>query len=83
MSDSPGVSREHHSVTDWINDFDHTDARWTEDPFPIWEELRAHSPVVHTERFLGCWISPRAALRLKSLTGRTKVTRLFTSNQHS
>ena len=28
-------------VTDWVNDFDHTDPRWTEDPFPIWDELRA------------------------------------------
>src|SRR3954469_4193966 len=43
-------------VTDWINDFDHTDPRWTENPFPIWDELRAHSPVVHTERFLGCYL---------------------------
>src|SRR3954449_13556248 len=43
-------------VTDWINDFDHTDPRWTENPFPIWDELRAHSSVVHTERFLGCYL---------------------------
>ena len=46
----------HPPVTDWINDFDHTDPRWTENPFPIWEELRAASPVVHTERFLGCYM---------------------------
>jgi cytochrome P450 len=56
MSDSPGVTPEHPPVADWINDFDHTDPRWTEDPFPIWAELRAHSPVVHTERFLGCYL---------------------------
>src|SRR5256885_10916625 len=43
-------------VTDWVHDFDHTDPRWTEDPFPIWEELRAESPVVHTDRFLGCYL---------------------------
>src|SRR5947199_8087671 len=43
-------------VTDWIHDFDHTDPRWTENPFPIWEELRAHAPVVHTDRFLGCYM---------------------------
>jgi cytochrome P450 len=43
-------------VTDWLNDFDHTDPRWTENPFPIWDELRAQCPVVHTERFLGCYL---------------------------
>ena len=56
MSDSANVMPEHPPVTDWIHDFDHTDARWTEDPFPIWDTLRAHAPVVHTERFLGCYM---------------------------
>ncbi|MGY3346079.1 cytochrome P450 [Bradyrhizobium sp. USDA 4470] len=46
----------HPPVTDWVNDFDHTDPQWTDDPFPIWEELRAASPVVHTGRFLGCYM---------------------------
>ncbi len=58
MSDSPSESflPEHPPVTDWVHDFDHTDPTWTEDPFPIWETLRAASPVVHTERFLGCYM---------------------------
>jgi cytochrome P450 len=56
MSDSPSAMPEHPPVTDWINDFDHTDPRWTENPFPIWEKLRAHRPMVHTERFLGCYL---------------------------
>ena len=56
MSDSASIMPEHPPVTDWVRDFDHTDPRWTEDPFPIWEELRAASPVVHTERFLGCYM---------------------------
>ena len=43
-------------VTDWMHDFDHTDPRWTENPFPIWDELRAECPVVHTERFLGVYL---------------------------
>jgi cytochrome P450 len=43
-------------VTDWVNDFDHTDPRWTEDPFPIWDELRTACPVVHTDRFLGVYM---------------------------
>ena len=56
MSDSVRVMPEHPPVTDWVHDFDHTDPRWTENPYPIWDELRAHSPVVHTERFLGCYL---------------------------
>jgi len=57
MSDSPpSYLPEHPPVQDWVNDFDHTDPRWTENPFPIWEELRAASPVVHTDRFLGCYM---------------------------
>ena len=46
----------HPPVTDWVHDFDHTDPRWTENPFPIWDELREQCPVVHTKRFLGCYL---------------------------
>ena len=46
----------HPPVTDWVHDFDHTDPQWTENPYPIWDELRTVSPVVHTERFLGCYL---------------------------
>src|SRR6266852_3380134 len=46
----------HAPVTDWVHDFDHTDPRWTENPFPIWDELRGECPVVHTKRFLGCYL---------------------------
>jgi cytochrome P450 len=56
MSDSITVLSDHPPVTDWVHDFDHTDPRWTENPFPIWEELRAECPVVHTKRFLGCYL---------------------------
>src|ERR1700742_658135 len=55
MSDSASIMPEHPPVTDWVHDFDHTDPRWTNDPFPIWDELRAECPVVHTKRFLGCY----------------------------
>src|SRR6202162_1069484 len=57
IPDSTAAMRDHPPVTDWIHDFDHTDPRWTENPFPIWNELRAASPVVHTNRFLGCYMS--------------------------
>src|SRR6202165_934231 len=56
MSDSASVLPEHPPVTDWVHDFDHTDPRWTENPFPIWDELRAECPVVHTKRFLGVYL---------------------------
>jgi len=56
MSDSASVMPEHPPVKDWVHDFDHTDPRWTADPFPIWDELRSASPVVHTDRFLGCYL---------------------------
>ena len=57
MSDSPpSYLPEHPPVNDWVNDFDHTDPRWTENPYPIWDELRTASPVVHTDRFLGCYM---------------------------
>jgi hypothetical protein len=56
MSDSASVLPDHPPVTDWVHDFDHTDPRWTENPFPIWDELRTECPVVHTKRFLGCYL---------------------------
>ena len=43
-------------VTDWMNDFDHIDPQWTEDPYPIWDELRKKCPVAHTERYLGVYL---------------------------
>ena len=55
MSDTSFMP-EHPPVTDWVHDFDHTDPRWTENPYPIWDELRATSPVVHTSRFQGCYL---------------------------
>src|SRR2546421_8285807 len=39
MSDSASMMPEHPPVKDWVRDFDHTDPRWTENPFPICEEL--------------------------------------------
>jgi cytochrome P450 len=46
-------------VQDWNTDFDHLDPRWIEDPFPIWEELRAKCPVAHTERYRGVYFPSR------------------------
>ena len=46
-------------VSDWAEDFDHTDPRWVADPYPIWDELRARCPVAHTERYGGTWLPVR------------------------
>jgi cytochrome P450 len=62
---------EHPPVTDWVHDFDHTDPRWTENPYPIWDELRTASPVVHTDRFLGCYM-PTTFEAVKQIAYDTK-----------
>jgi cytochrome P450 len=46
-------------VTDWTSDWDFLDPRWIEDPFPIWDELRQHCPIAHTERFDGVYLPTR------------------------
>jgi cytochrome P450 len=46
-------------VTDWTTDWDHLDARWREDPYPIWAELRQSCPIAHTERYLGAYLPTR------------------------
>jgi cytochrome P450 len=38
-------------VQDWFIDFDHFDPRWTENPYPIWDELRQKCPVATSQRF--------------------------------
>jgi cytochrome P450 len=46
-------------ATDWSTDFDHLDPRWSEDPYPIWDELRQTCPVAHTDRFMGAYFPSR------------------------
>lgn len=48
-------------VSDWATDFDHTAAEWAADPFPIWNDLRHHCPIAHTERYGGAWLPTRHA----------------------
>jgi len=62
---------DHAPVTDWLHDFDHTDPRWTDNPYPIWDQLREASPVVHTERFLGCYM-PTTFEAVKQVTYDTE-----------
>ncbi len=42
-------------VVDFATDWDHTDPRWVQDPYPIWADLRERCPVAHTERYGGAW----------------------------
>jgi cytochrome P450 len=46
-------------VTDWSVDFDHLDPRWVEDPYPIWQQLRARCPMAHTNRYMGVYFPTR------------------------
>jgi cytochrome P450 len=48
-------------VSDWSNDFDHTDLRWVDDPFPIWNELRQRCPIAQTRRYGGVYLPTRYA----------------------
>lgn len=38
-------------VLDWAIDFDHFDPQWTENPYPIWDDLRQRCPVATSQRF--------------------------------
>ncbi|HEX6477009.1 MAG TPA: cytochrome P450 [Acidimicrobiales bacterium] len=46
-------------VEDWAKDFDHTDETWAADPYPIWDELRLHCPIAHSDRYGGVWLPTR------------------------
>src|SRR5580700_3452167 len=46
----------HLPVVDFATDFDHTDPAWVNDPYPIYEDLRARCPVAHSDRYGGAWL---------------------------
>jgi cytochrome P450 len=46
-------------VSDFATDFDHTDPRWADDPYPIMADLRERCPIAHTDRFGGAWLPTR------------------------
>ena len=46
-------------VTDWETDFDHLDAAFVADPYPIYDHLREQCPIAHTDRYHGVWIPTR------------------------
>ena len=46
-------------VADWTRDFDHNHPDWSNDPHAIWDDLRAHCPVAHTDRYPGVYLPVR------------------------
>ena len=50
------MTNRHPPVGDFATDFDHTDAAWVADPYPIWDDLRQRCPVAHTDRYGGAWL---------------------------
>ena len=46
-------------VRDWATDFDVGDARYEQDPYPIWADLRRTAPVAHTDRRGGAHLPTR------------------------
>ena len=42
-------------VEDFATGWDHADAQWVADPYPIWDDLRGRCPVAHTDRYGGGW----------------------------
>jgi hypothetical protein len=48
-------------VLDWTTDFDYLAPQWIEDPYPIWDDLRAKCPIAHSERYMGTYLPTRYA----------------------
>jgi hypothetical protein len=46
-------------VDHWESDYDIFDPGYVRDPYPVWEDLRAHCPVAHTDRWGGSWMPTR------------------------
>jgi cytochrome P450 len=53
--------RQTEPVTDWTTDFDVLDQGYVENPFQIWDELRASCPVARTDRRGRTWLPTRYA----------------------
>jgi len=46
-------------VTDWGTDYDILDPDYVADPYPVWDDLRRHCPIAHTDRWGGSWLPTR------------------------
>ena len=43
-------------IKDWTSDYDIFEEGYVKDPYDIWDDLRRHCPVAHTERWGGSWM---------------------------
>ncbi|MCW2666045.1 MAG: Cytochrome [Frankiales bacterium] len=43
-------------VSDWTTDFSHVEPEWSQNPYPILDDLRQRCPIAHTDRFGGAWL---------------------------
>jgi cytochrome P450 len=64
-------------VDDWALDFDVLDARYLQDPFSIFRELRSTCPIAHTNRRISAWLP----LRYDYLTEVTHDVEHFSSRE--
>ena len=62
-------------VEDFATDFDHTDAAWVADPYPIMDDLRERCPVAHSDRYGGLW----APMTYETVSAIAHDTEHFTS----
>jgi cytochrome P450 len=65
------------AVVDWASDYDIFDPDYVRDPYPIWEELRQHCPVAHTDRWQGSWMP----IRYEDLQAIAKDVEHFSSDE--
>lgn len=49
------------AVDDWTTDYDILDAEYVADPYPVWDDLREHCPIAHSDRWGGSWLPTRYA----------------------
>ena len=71
------MTNRHPRVQDFATDFDHTDAAWVTDPYPIWDDLRSRCPVAHSDRYGGVWLP----LTHEAVAAVAYDTEHFTSRQ--
>ena len=65
----------HPPVENFATDFDHTDAAWVADPYPIMDDLRERCPVAHSDRYGGLW----APMTYETVSAIANDTEHFTS----
>jgi cytochrome P450 len=46
-------------VRDWATDYDIFDPGFVRDPYAVWQDLRPHEPIAHSDRWGGSWMPTR------------------------